>query len=311
MPLVSICIPTYKQVDYLKKCLQSVLSQDFTDYELIISDDTPDDSVKTVVHDILKDRPFIYLHNKPSLGSPANWNHAIAQANGTYIKLLHHDDFFTKPDSLSCMVREIESKQADFLFTETKVWYPATDFSRIHSLSAKHEQRMKRDIGFLFFRNCIGSPSATLYRRDAAVVFDEKLIWLVDVDFYIQYIQKHKAFCFYKAPLICTAHETENQVTGTVIRNRTIQVKEHVLLFDKLIKSGAKPSAFTSFFGYLFRDFSVMNYKDLVEIVPEAANHAAFFESVLAHAHAFVFLKKVKRRLYADRYINFLKLDQF
>jgi glycosyltransferase involved in cell wall biosynthesis len=44
--LVSICIPTYKQTEYLKKCLESILAQDFKDYELIISDDTPDDTIE-------------------------------------------------------------------------------------------------------------------------------------------------------------------------------------------------------------------------------------------------------------------------
>ncbi len=50
---VSICIPAYKQVSFLRKCLESVLMQDFTDYELIITDDSPDDSVKQLVNELL------------------------------------------------------------------------------------------------------------------------------------------------------------------------------------------------------------------------------------------------------------------
>ena len=50
-PLVSICIPTYKQIPYLKKCIESVLKQDFEDYELIITDDSPDDSVEVFLKD--------------------------------------------------------------------------------------------------------------------------------------------------------------------------------------------------------------------------------------------------------------------
>ena len=53
--LVTICIPTYKQTQYLKKCLDSILIQNFKNFELIISDDTPDNSVELFVKEALKD----------------------------------------------------------------------------------------------------------------------------------------------------------------------------------------------------------------------------------------------------------------
>src|SRR4051812_23131736 len=106
--LVSICIPVYKQTTYLEKCLQSVLEQDFKDFELIISDDTPDDSLEVFIKDLLKDREYTYHRNQPALGSPENWNSAIDKSSGKYLKIMHHDDFFTKTDSLRLMVKEIE-----------------------------------------------------------------------------------------------------------------------------------------------------------------------------------------------------------
>ena len=85
--LVSICIPTYKQTEYLKKCLESLLAQDFKDYELIISDDTPDDSIEQFLKTILKDHSYSYTRNIPALGMPENWNSAIKKAEGKYIKI--------------------------------------------------------------------------------------------------------------------------------------------------------------------------------------------------------------------------------
>ena len=49
MVKVSICIPTYKEADLLKKVLYSIQQQVFTDYEVIISDDTQDDAIKIVL----------------------------------------------------------------------------------------------------------------------------------------------------------------------------------------------------------------------------------------------------------------------
>src|SRR3989344_6387452 len=100
MVKVSICIPTYKQVDYLRKTLNSVLVQDFHDYELIITDDSSDDSVKNLLKEFDFKGKLKYYHNKIALGSPANWNYSLKQATGEYIKILHHDDFFTADNSL-------------------------------------------------------------------------------------------------------------------------------------------------------------------------------------------------------------------
>ena len=311
MPLVSICIPTYNQVVFLEKCLQSVIEQDFNDYELIISDDTPDNTVKEVVFKLLNGKVFQYYKNCSSLGSPANWNKAIAVAKGTYIKVLHHDDFFLYPYSLRRMVEHIQSQNVDFLFSETKVWYPATDFSRIHAITPKQNKRLREDIDFLFFKNCIGAPSATLYRNDPSIYYDERLVWLVDVDFYITYIKAHKKFAFINQPLVCTVHGTDTQVTGTVIRDTTIQVKEHVLVFIKNHKGSQNNASYASFFDYLFRELCVASYRNLLEIVPEATQFESFFRIVFSNLHKYVFMKKLRSRLYRDMKINLLKLEQF
>lgn len=311
MPLVSVCIPTYNQVDYLRKCLQSVIDQDFTDYELIVSDDTPDDTVKQVVYDLLKDKAFRYVKNSPSLGSPANWNKAIAEAKGNYIKVMHHDDYFMYSYSLRSMVEHIQAQNADFLFCETKVWYPATDFCRVHAITPKLNNRLRKNIDFLFFKNCIGAPSATLYRNDPSICYDERLVWLVDVDFYITYIKAHTQFTFLNQPLVCTVHGTETQVTGKVINDRAIQVKEHVLVFIKNRKCSLDNASYTSFFDYLFRDLGVESYEELLDIVPAANQYEKFFRNIFLSLHKHVFLKRLRRRLYSNVMVNLLKLEQF
>lgn len=298
MPVVSVCIPAYRQIDYLAKCLQSVIDQDFTDYELIISDDTPGSQVRDFVHEFLKGRAFQYYQHAPSLGSPENWNFAVSKASGTYIKVLHHDDFFTRPDSLRQMVSAAEAHHSDFVFCATDVWFPATGFHRIHRLLPAQQNRMKQDIGYLFFRNCIGSPSATLYKRETGLAFDKNLIWLVDVDFYIRYLHQHRSFFYIDEPLISTAHETENQVTGLVNKDRAIQVREHVLLFQKLKSLGIAKGNFAAFFDYLFRDYKVQGYDELLKMVPQAASQAGFYKEVLSRLGSAVFFKRLKRKWY-------------
>jgi glycosyltransferase involved in cell wall biosynthesis len=312
MVLVSICIPVYKQKKYLEKCLQSVLMQDFKAFELIITDDTPDDSLETFIASVLAGLNYTYRRNTPSLGAPQNWNLALEMAKGKYIKVMHHDDFFTQPDSLSKMLGVAEEQQADFVFSETDVWYPHMNYNRIHSVSQKLLTRLKSNPDYLFFKNVIGSPSAVLYKNTGTHFYDKQLKWLVDIDFYMSYLQKHHRLAFVKAPLICTTHETEDQLTGTVINDRVIQVKEHVLIYNKIAGSGIPVKTFSSFFEYLFRDFEVTSYQELLAIVPEAAMQEAFYKRVILMMGKGVAWKNFKRKLFKSRYNNYtFKFEQF
>ena len=311
-PLISICIPTYKQTEYLKKCLDSVLQQDFKDFELIISDDTPDDSIEQFLKTVLLDFTYSYTRNIPAMGMPENWNSAIKKAEGKYIKIMHHDDFFTQKDSLKIMVNEIEKKQASFLFCQTDVWDVKNNTHRIHEISDKQLSLVKKKPEFLFFKNMIGAPSATLYINNKAFSYDKHFKWLVDIDFYMQYLFNGQKIVYLNKPLISTAHDIEGQVTGSVIDDRGIQIKEHVLLFNKIKKHTPNHSGFASFFDYLFFKFSIRSYAELEAIVPDVNENKLFFMTVIDSLAQNRGWKIFKKRLFESRYNNYIfKLEQF
>ena len=79
-----------------------------------------------------------YIHHNPSLGSPANWNYALKQAKGAYIKIMHHDDYFTNPDSLSEFVALLDSNpKASFAFSATKIDLLQLNMIKYHYCSMK------------------------------------------------------------------------------------------------------------------------------------------------------------------------------
>jgi glycosyltransferase involved in cell wall biosynthesis len=102
--VISICIPTYEQTDFLNKLMESIVFQDYCNYEVVISDDSKSTVVRDLIHDkygpLLGDK-LRYFHNEPALGSPANWNNAIGLARYDVVKIMHHDDYFSGKDSLS------------------------------------------------------------------------------------------------------------------------------------------------------------------------------------------------------------------
>ncbi len=310
--LVSICIPTYKQTEYLKKCLESLLAQDFKDYELIISDDTPDNSIEQFLKSVLKDHSYSYTRNIPALGMPENWNSAIKKAEGKYIKIMHHDDFFTQPDSLRLMIEEIERQQASFLFCQTDVWYSKTNTHRIHSISNKQLSLLKTKPEFLFFKNMIGAPSATLCINNKAFSYDKNFKWLVDIDFYMQYLFSTQKVVHLNKPLISTAHDTVGQVTGSVIDDNNLQSREHVLLFNKIKKHTHNNAGFASFFDYLFYKYNIQSYSELESIVPSANENKTFFMTVIDGLPKNRRWKSLKKRLFESRYNNYIfKFEQF
>jgi glycosyltransferase involved in cell wall biosynthesis len=310
--LVSICIPTYKQTEYLRKCLESVLAQDFKDYELIISDDTPDDTIELFLKVILKDQFYSYTRNVPALGMPENWNSAIKKADGKYIKIMHHDDFFTRTDSLRLMVEEIEKHHASFLFCQTDVFYVISNTNRIHEISDKQLALLKTKPEFLFFKNMIGAPSTTLCINNNAFSYDKSFKWLVDIDFYMQYLFNKQKLVYLNMPLISTIHGAEGQVTNSVIDDKIIQISEHVLLYNKIKKYIHKDAGFKAFFDYLFYKYNLQSYSELESIVPTAKENETFFMTVIYGLKKNRRWKAVKKRFFESRYNNYIfKFEQF
>ena len=134
MPKVSICIPAYNRADRLKKAIDSVLLQSFTDYEIVITDDSPDTLVEELVSGYNLPNKIKYYKNAVTLGSPENWNEAIRKATGKYIKILHHDDWLNFDDSLEKYVALLNNNPAsDFGFSATQALSPS-GYSYVHAI---------------------------------------------------------------------------------------------------------------------------------------------------------------------------------
>lgn len=90
--ILSVIIPVYNTSKYLHRCLDSILNQNFTDFELIlINDGSTDDSLKILREYEAKDRRIIVI-DKPNEGVSAARNHGIEIAKGEYIMFCDSDD---------------------------------------------------------------------------------------------------------------------------------------------------------------------------------------------------------------------------
>lgn len=109
-PVVSVIIPNYNYARYLEARIQSVLEQDFQDFELILLDDASTDN-STEIIERYRNNPKVshIVINEHNTGSPfAQWQRGIELARGKYIWIAEADDL-AKPEFLSASVKALNT----------------------------------------------------------------------------------------------------------------------------------------------------------------------------------------------------------
>src|SRR5690606_18959223 len=115
--LVSIVTPLYNGEHYVSETIESVLSQTYKDWELIVVDDCSKDNGCQIVESyIAKDARIKLLKNESNSGPAKTRNTAIAAARGQYIAFLDSDDLWTE-NKLSDQIDFMNRNEAFFSFS--------------------------------------------------------------------------------------------------------------------------------------------------------------------------------------------------
>jgi len=231
-PMISICIPAYKRVAYLTRLLDSLVLQSFRDFEVIISDDSNDQSVSDLAEQYRSHFSISYYKNNPSLGTPGNWNFAISKARGEWIKLMHDDDWFVNAEALQGFVTGIKTAPtAKFIFSAYTNQYLSENRSEEVIASAIQRKRLAEQPYVLVGKNVIGPPSVTIVHRSVTEIYDVRMKWLVDIDFYVRVLTQNE-FSFIPHSLINVGIGDE-QVTAAVFRRQEVEIPEAFLFLEK------------------------------------------------------------------------------
>ncbi|MFM7672889.1 MAG: glycosyltransferase family 2 protein [Bacteroidota bacterium] len=230
IPLISILIPTYERPDYLRRSLDQLALQRFTDFEVIITDDSASNAVEAFMGSHSYAFPIRYRRNHPALGTPRNWTSGMDLATGDWIKILHDDDWLSSPDSLAQYADAIRP-ELDLIFAGYQAVYEETDKKEVRVLRPDQFKRICSDPYRLFAGNLIGPPSVLMFRRTMDVSFDPALKWIVDWEGYIRMLQKHRAG-YIGQPLICMSYNA-TQVTQSCFGNPAVEIPESLLFYQK------------------------------------------------------------------------------
>ena len=184
-PFFSIAIPFYyrdeNSLNQLYRCINSINSQTFKNYEVIISTQN--------IFNRLKDDPFfnnkkINIINSEKIGGfiQGNINNAIQNCSGKWIKILFSDDFFFDKNSLFNINFQLKSNYKKWAVMNSLHYDQASQ--KIHKPLIPFFQENILEI------NTIGSPSAIVLRNNKNILFDKKSWMRLDVDYYFSLFKK-------------------------------------------------------------------------------------------------------------------------
>jgi glycosyltransferase involved in cell wall biosynthesis len=215
MPSVSVIIPTHNRASMVKEAIQSVLSQTYKDFELIVVDDGSTDNTHELVTSLSDKVVYVY---QPNNGRSSARNHGIRLARGKYIAFLDSDDLFL-PTKLQKQVSLME-KNNDYLLSHTSYQHINAEGDYIGEVKSG---TFSGNVYPKIIRRCVIATPTVMVRSEALsedTSFNETISIGEDAILWIQLARKSKILGI-NEPLtkvrisgISAAFDLQAQITG-------------------------------------------------------------------------------------------------
>ena len=116
-PMVSIIVPVYNAEQYLRRCVDSILNQEYTDFEVFLVNDGSTDSSGDICEEYGNKDTRVIVIQKENTGVSDSRNLALDRARGKYLQFLDSDDWIT-PDATRLFVRAAEEYGCDMVISD-------------------------------------------------------------------------------------------------------------------------------------------------------------------------------------------------
>jgi glycosyltransferase involved in cell wall biosynthesis len=210
-PKVSVVIPTYNRADKVRKGIESVLAQTFTDLEVIVVDDGSSDETGQTLKQSFGDRIRYYF--QPNQGVSVARNKGIEEARGEWIAFLDSDDLWEK-EKLECQLEAMErfDPECGACYTDVRFFnYPETrTMFQLAEDNYRHDEAMgiNTDVLRLLVKPggagmvvCLSSFLAKTDTIRKLGGFDPSLLYSQDSEFMFR-LAMLTAFCYVNRPLV-------------------------------------------------------------------------------------------------------------
>ena len=208
-PIISVIIPTYNRGWIIKEAIDSVLAQDYVNFELIAVDDGSTDNTHDILNSYQKNFLVLRQNNK---GVSAARNRGLAAASGHFIAFLDSDDTWL-PQKLSRQVDFFQSNPNALICQTEEIWIR-------NNVRVNPKKRHKKPSGMIFEPSlslCLVSPSAVMIKKnlfEEVGIFDETLPACEDYDLWLRVSCRHPVHLI-DTPLIIKRGGHDDQLSAS------------------------------------------------------------------------------------------------
>ena len=242
-PTVSIIVPIYNAEYTIPRCIESILNQEYSDFELLLVNDGSTDGSGAVCDAYAARDARIRVIHKENTGVSDTRNTALDQARGTYLQFLDSDDWIT-PDATSSLVRAAESAQCDLV---------VSDFYRVVGERVSQKGDIDDD-GVMtreeYAAHMMENPADfyygvlwnKLYRRSIVEAhhlrMDPEISWCEDFMFNLEYIRYAETFRALQVPIYYYVKTKGSLANQSLTISKTVKMKLMVFeYYQRFFKS--------------------------------------------------------------------------
>ena len=233
MPTVSIIVPIYNSEKTISRCIDSILTQTYKDFELLLINDGSTDNSGRICAEYASRDGRIKAIDKQNSGVSDTRNLGLSMANGRYIQFLDSDDWIS-PDSVGLFVHAITANDCDMVIA---------DFYRVVGDRVSKKGAIEKD-GLLdktdYAEKMLQNPADYYYGvlwnkffkadiiKKHGLKMDSRISWSEDFIFCLEYIRNISSIYVLKVPVYYYVKTKGSLVTKSVSVSRTIQMKRTV-----------------------------------------------------------------------------------
>ncbi|PCJ93833.1 MAG: hypothetical protein COA46_02110 [Porticoccaceae bacterium] len=242
-PFISVIVPTRNRIDWLRRCLEGIAEQDYSDYEVMVVDDGSAADVITAYEAMMVEFGSHYHLIKANgaenrrLGPSVIRNIGIAESRGTYIAFCDDDDYWCKSDLLSVAADCLKKTNLNLYFSNQKILHndevvSNTSFKHVQATLGEGQRLDNQKVYNITRKQILSFPdyahlNITIAKKSllkSVGGFWEETRYAEDVDLFVRLCSATDRVLF--RPEVCSAHnapvkhdrESASKIIGDVNR---------------------------------------------------------------------------------------------
>lgn len=229
-PSVSIIVPVYNAEACLRRCVESVLNQEYADFELLLADDGSRDGSGRICDEYAAADSRVRVFHKENSGVSDSRNLCLDQARGRYLQFLDADDWITA-NATKLLVQAMEEHLCDLVISD---FYrvvgervsPKGDIDEAQVLSREEYAAHMMENPANYYYGVLWNK---LYRREIVerhhLRMDPAISWCEDFMFNLEYIRRAETFFALQVPVYYYVKTKGSLCTQGISISKTIQMK--------------------------------------------------------------------------------------